>query len=335
MWKSLARSFYWTLINAWLERRCFVGARAEPSVQWRGQGLRLLGFGVYVGARTVVDGDAASSVVVGARTWIGQDCELSGGQLHIGPDCSLQHRTQLHGDVRVGAGLVGAAGLYASSGQHEFRASPAIPIKLQDRRRAAERWDERSAPIEIGEDCWLGLNVVVMRGVTIGRGCIVGANSVVTRDLPPYSVAAGAPARVIDQRLAYAPPTEIDAADDACLPYFVEGFDQWPAEASQTGPHRVNGGLIVQAARFLLALTPGENVRLQLVAERPLRLSHGDVSYMLACGPQTLTWSAAPDRLGRLCFTLADPAGGALPLLGGDHGLRVLRARSIAVGEGA
>jgi acetyltransferase-like isoleucine patch superfamily enzyme len=332
MWKPFARTLYWALLNAWHARGRFAGARTEPTVQWRGQGRRLIGPGVYVGAHTVLEGGVTSVIEIGARTWIGRDCELSGGQLYVGPACSLQHRTQLHGDVRVGAGLVGAAGLYASSGQHEFRAWPTLPIKLQDRRRTDAPWAERSAPIEIGEDCWLGLNVVVMRGVTIGRGCVVGANSVVTRDLPPYSVAAGAPARVIDQRLAWVPPAAINAADDACLPYFAEGFDQWPTDASQTEPVRVESGLLVQAARFLLALSPGEHVRLQLVAKRPLQLSHGGVSHTLAAGAQTLEWPAVPDRLGRLCFTLTDPSGGGLPLPGLDHGLRVLGAQSLAAG---
>jgi acetyltransferase-like isoleucine patch superfamily enzyme len=335
MWKPFARTLYWALFNAWHAHGRFAGARTEPSVQWRGQGRRLLGPGAYIGARTVVEGSASSVVEIGAHAWIGQDCELSGGQLHIGPACSLQHRTQLHGDVRVGAGLVGAAGLYASSGQHEFRAWPTLPVKQQDCRRAGTPWAERSAPIEIGEDCWLGLNVVVMRGVTIGRGCIVGANSVVTRDLPPYSVAVGAPARVIDQRLAWAPPAAIDASDDACLPYFAEGFDQWPTDASQTAPLRVAEGLLVQAARFLLALAPGERVCLQLVAKRPLQLSHGGVLHTLVIGAQTLQWPTSPDRFGRLCFTLIDPAGGELPLPGLDHGLRVLGAQILAVGEGA
>jgi acetyltransferase-like isoleucine patch superfamily enzyme len=44
---------------------------------------------------------------------------------------------------------------------------------------------------------WLGANVVVTSGVTIGDRCVIGANSVVTTDLPPYSIAAGIPARVI------------------------------------------------------------------------------------------------------------------------------------------
>lgn len=53
----------------------------------------------------------------------------------------------------------------------------------------------------IGNDVWLGANVVVLRGVTIGDGCIVAANAVVTKDIPPYSIAGGIPARVIRPRV--------------------------------------------------------------------------------------------------------------------------------------
>lgn len=56
---------------------------------------------------------------------------------------------------------------------------------------------ESGAPITIEEDCWLGGNVTVLAGVTIHRGSTVGAASVVTRDIPPNSVAVGNPARVI------------------------------------------------------------------------------------------------------------------------------------------
>ncbi|MBQ8618676.1 MAG: sugar O-acetyltransferase [Clostridia bacterium] len=52
-------------------------------------------------------------------------------------------------------------------------------------------------PVKIGHDCWLGANVVVCPGVTIGDGCVIGAGSVVTRDVPPLSFAAGNPCRVI------------------------------------------------------------------------------------------------------------------------------------------
>lgn len=53
------------------------------------------------------------------------------------------------------------------------------------------------APIHIGRGSWLGQNVVVLPGVTIGELAVIGANSVVTRDVPPQSIAVGAPARVV------------------------------------------------------------------------------------------------------------------------------------------
>ncbi len=56
------------------------------------------------------------------------------------------------------------------------------------------------APVTIGRDCWLGALVVVLKGVTIGDGAVIGAGSVVTRDIPPYTIAAGVPAKVIRER---------------------------------------------------------------------------------------------------------------------------------------
>jgi acetyltransferase-like isoleucine patch superfamily enzyme len=52
-------------------------------------------------------------------------------------------------------------------------------------------------PTRIGDNTWLGANVVVTSGVTIGERCVIGANSVVTRDIAPFSVAAGTPAKVL------------------------------------------------------------------------------------------------------------------------------------------
>jgi len=55
-------------------------------------------------------------------------------------------------------------------------------------------------PIRIGSDVWIGANCVVLAGTTIGEGAVVGAGSVVTRDVKPYSVVAGSPARVLRVR---------------------------------------------------------------------------------------------------------------------------------------
>ena len=56
---------------------------------------------------------------------------------------------------------------------------------------------ELGKEIQIGEDCWIGGNVVILPGVTLGRGCVVGAGSVVTKDVPDFCVTAGNPARVL------------------------------------------------------------------------------------------------------------------------------------------
>lgn len=55
-------------------------------------------------------------------------------------------------------------------------------------------------PIVIGNDVWIGARVIVLPGVTIGDGCIIGAGAVVTKSIPPYSIAGGSPARVIKSR---------------------------------------------------------------------------------------------------------------------------------------
>ena len=81
-------------------------------------------------------------------------------------------------------------------------ATPVHPM-LPEERRALYAPDGSPAhlcwakPVRIGSDCWLGANVVVCPGVTIGEGCVIGAGAVVTRDIPPHSFAAGNPCRVI------------------------------------------------------------------------------------------------------------------------------------------
>jgi phosphonate metabolism protein (transferase hexapeptide repeat family) len=58
----------------------------------------------------------------------------------------------------------------------------------------------RSRPVRVGHDSWIGHAAVIMKGVTVGNGAIIGAKSVVTKDVPPYAVVAGAPARLVKWR---------------------------------------------------------------------------------------------------------------------------------------
>lgn len=73
---------------------------------------------------------------------------------------------------------------------------------------------EYGLPVTIEDDCWVGGGTTIMPGVTIGRGTTVGAGSVVTKDLLPYSVAVGSPAKIIKTL----PTVEQERADPNC-PY--------------------------------------------------------------------------------------------------------------------
>ncbi len=72
-------------------------------------------------------------------------------------------------------------------------ATAAHPILPELRRKGYQY----NAPVRIGEDCWLGAGVIVLPGVTIGRGSVIGAGSVVTKDIPENVVAFGNPCRVV------------------------------------------------------------------------------------------------------------------------------------------
>lgn len=68
-----------------------------------------------------------------------------------------------------------------------------------EKRNVAESWDNKGN-IVLGNDVWIGYEAVIMAGVTIGDGAIIGARAVVTKDVPPYTVAGGIPAKPIKKR---------------------------------------------------------------------------------------------------------------------------------------
>jgi acetyltransferase-like isoleucine patch superfamily enzyme len=90
--------------------------------------------------------------------------------------------------VEIGAHCMLANGCFVTDGNHRFD-DPGTPVPWQG--------FTTKGPTRIGDNVWLGANVVVTSGVTIGERCVIGANSVVTQDVPPFSIAAGAPAKVL------------------------------------------------------------------------------------------------------------------------------------------
>ena len=90
--------------------------------------------------------------------------------------------------VSIGRHCMLANGCFVSDASHRY-SDPERPITWQG--------FESKGPTSIGDNCWLGANVVVTSGVRIGERCVVGANSVVLADVEPFSLVAGAPARLI------------------------------------------------------------------------------------------------------------------------------------------
>lgn len=113
-----------------------------------------------------------------ARIVLGEGCELTGAAL-----------TARSTSIELGRRVMMAPNcIIVDSDFHE----PWPP-----ERRHLDPGMKHDAPVRIGDHVWLGMNAVVLKGVTIGHGSIIGAGSVVTRDIPPLCVAVGAPARVV------------------------------------------------------------------------------------------------------------------------------------------
>jgi acetyltransferase-like isoleucine patch superfamily enzyme len=92
--------------------------------------------------------------------------------------------------VEIGDHCMFANGCFITDADHRVD-DPHRPITWQGFRS--------KGPTRVGDNVWCGANVVITSGVKVGERCVIGANSVVNRDLPPYSIAAGAPVRVIKQ----------------------------------------------------------------------------------------------------------------------------------------
>lgn len=132
-----------------------------------------VGRDVYVGHGAILKGYHAGELRIGDGSWIGQRCFFHAA-----------------GDLRIGrnVGIGPCVQIITSAHREAGREVPILHAPIH------------CAPVVVEDDADLGVGSILLPGVTIGRGAQVGAGAVVTRDVPPYAVVAGNPARLIRER---------------------------------------------------------------------------------------------------------------------------------------
>jgi len=159
--------------------------RREAFVRWpvHGNVLQALREGrLQIGRGVLLEPGVWITAPGSARVRIGE-----GSFLNMGVMLAAQEL------VEIGAHCMLANGCFVSDASHRFD-DPERPVTWQG--------FTSKGPTRVGANCWLGANVVVTSGVSIGERCVIGANSVVAADVPAFSVAAGAPAKVL-RRVEY------------------------------------------------------------------------------------------------------------------------------------
>lgn len=146
---------------------------------------------------------------------------INGDTLRIGKFCSI---------------ACGAKFLFASANHTQTSVSTyPFPIFFEewdlDIGDVMSAWDHKG-DIVIGNDVWIGYEAVVMAGVTIGNGAIIGARAVVTKDVPPYTIVGGVPAREIRRRFS----------DDVIARLLELKWWDWPAERIQRNIKNIQSG---------------------------------------------------------------------------------------------
>lgn len=154
-----------------------------------------LGSGSYVFKPLRIDGAKniyiGSKVYIGYRTWLAavtKNIETS-SELVIGDGSCIGNFNHFYStkSIRIGKNVLTADKVYISDNLHGYE-DIRIPIMNQSIKQIST--------VEIGDGSWIGENVCVI-GVKIGKNCVIGANAVVTKDIPDYCVAVGAPAKII------------------------------------------------------------------------------------------------------------------------------------------
>ena len=168
--------------------RKYAKVNIHPTARVNFRGIRIYsGSRLEIGEGSIIEGSIVSErdgacIIIGKNTFIGGSLIASASQVQIGDDVLISW----------GCNIV----------DHNSH-----PISWEHRRNDVRDWYKGREhknwshvvvkPVKIGNKAWVGLNVIILKGVEIGEGVVVAAGSVVTKSVPPWTIAAGNPARVI------------------------------------------------------------------------------------------------------------------------------------------
>lgn len=149
------------------------------------------GAGSVIRRKTRIDVLPFNRFVLGARSVVEDFCTINNGvgDVIIGNGTLIGMGNVIIGPITIGSNVILAQNIVASGLNHEYK-NIDIPICRQN---------VTTSQIIIEDECWIAANAVITAGVTIGKHSVVAAGAVVTKNIPPFSVAAGNPARVIKQ----------------------------------------------------------------------------------------------------------------------------------------
>lgn len=241
-----------------------------------------------------------STLELGKNCYIGRYTELGPNtSIRIGDDSSIQDRSIILGEVNIGRYCILAPNVYVSSGRHIYDMYPWLTIKEQDNKISTRKTPSK---VVIEDDCWLGINSVILPGVTIHKGAVIGANSVVTKDVAPYTVVAGAPAKPLKKRLEFRPPSSINYLNPKDLPYFYDGFDV--SESALKAINKNKGIFALNKFTICLDATAGKSIYLVLrvTGVVKLELAYAAQKKTIHNYLSEVTFIINPDS-NRFCFT--------------------------------
>ena len=224
--KTFARQTYYSVARAYVFARTGDRSLTTP---WK----NVLFVGdlnqMHIGRKTQFDQDVVitcknqSELTLNDGVKVGSRCSFSANlfsKLIVKKNTSFHSDCSLVGDIQIGRSCLFARNIFVSSFDHQFQKEPALFIKEQDR-----KYPPASKPVVIDDDCWIGWGVAIRSGLHIGKGVVVGANSVVTKDLKPYRIYGGIPAKEIGIRLDFRPPAQLLASNPDHSPYFYSDLE--------------------------------------------------------------------------------------------------------------